>query len=85
MFDDLDDMPIDELEELFDLYRTKNKAWKSKKKKTEISSIELRKILSLIMKKAKIRRKEIQEYRYEREHKKFILEGLKNRNGQLYK
>lgn len=70
---DIDDQNNDELIELLEMYRATNKEWLKKKKKPEVLSVRLRKILSLIMKKSKKRRQEVQEYRYARNLKKHGL------------
>lgn len=68
------DGSYDELEELFELYKSSYKDWKESDQKSHTKSIRVRRILSLIRKVAKRRRFEIQEHRYK---KKLTNAGLK--------
>lgn len=64
----------DELDELFDLYKSTYKDWKESEHKPESKSIRLRRILSLIRKVAKRRRFEVQEVRNNQKLKKIGLD-----------
>lgn len=66
----------DELEELFDLYKTTYREWCERPidKRTESMAIRMRKVLSMITKVAKERRVEIQIVRYKKRLKKHGLD-----------
>ena len=70
----LGDEEYDELEELFDLYKSTYKDWKEAEHKPESKCIRLRRILSLIRKVAKRRRFEVQEVRNKQKLEKLGLD-----------